>query len=70
MYLYLVEGADDEWAISNGEYKLIVNSVGTEELYNLANDPYENSNLLNGNLSTIEQNAKSELENELTNIRN
>jgi arylsulfatase B len=69
-YSELVDGADDEWAISNGEYKLIVNSVGTEELYNLANDPYENSNLLNGNLSTIEQNAKSELEIELTNIRN
>jgi hypothetical protein len=34
------------------------------------NDPYENSNLLNGTLSTIEQNAKSELEAELTNIRN
>lgn len=69
-YSELVDGADDEWTISNGEYKLILNSVGVEELYNLANDPYENSNLLNGTLSTIEQNAKTELETELSNIRN
>jgi hypothetical protein len=41
-----------------------------EEIYNLVNDPYENNNLLNGTLSTIDQNAKSELEAELTNIRN
>jgi arylsulfatase B len=66
----LVDGTDDECTISNGEYKLIVNSVGIEEMYNLVNDPYENSNLLNRTLSTIEQNAKLELETELTNIRN
>jgi hypothetical protein len=41
-----------------------------EELYNLVNDPYENNNLLNGNLSSTEQNAKLELETELINIRN
>jgi arylsulfatase B len=69
-YSELVDGATDEWTIRNGEYKLIVNAVGIEEMYNLVNDPYENSNLLNGTLSTIEQNAKSELETELTNIRN
>ncbi|WP_222612255.1 sulfatase-like hydrolase/transferase [Psychroserpens burtonensis] len=69
-YSELVDGTDDEWTIRNGEYKLIVNAVGIEEMYNLVNDPYENSNLLNGTLSTIEQNAKLELETELTNIRN
>ncbi|MFT6815775.1 MAG: arylsulfatase B [Sphingobacteriales bacterium] len=69
-YSELVDGTDDECTISNGEYKLIVNSVGIEEMYNLVNDPYENSNLLNRTLSTIEQNAKLELETELTNIRN
>ncbi|MFH6605143.1 sulfatase-like hydrolase/transferase [Maribacter algicola] len=69
-YSELADGSDDEWTISNGTYKLIVNSVGFEEMYNLVNDPYENNNLLNGSLSTIEQNAKSELELELTNIRN
>tara|TARA_B100000767_G_scaffold272813_1_gene301354 strand:+ start:1018 stop:2319 length:1302 start_codon:yes stop_codon:yes gene_type:complete len=69
-YSELVNGADDEWTISNGTYKLIANSVGKEEMYNLVNDPYENSNLLNGTLSIIEQNNKSELETELINIRN
>ncbi|MFB0939134.1 MAG: sulfatase-like hydrolase/transferase, partial [Urechidicola sp.] len=69
-YSELVDGATDKWTIRNGEYKLIVNGVGIEEMYNLVNDPYENSNLLDGTLSTIEQNAKSELEAELTNIRN
>lgn len=69
-YSELVDGADDEWTISNGTYKLIVHSVGMEEMYNLVNDPYENNNLLNRTLSTIEQNAKTELETELTNIRN
>jgi arylsulfatase B len=69
-YSELVHGTDDEWTIRNGEYKLIVNTVGIEEMYNLVNDPYENSNLLNGTLSTIEQNAKLELETELINIRN
>lgn len=69
-YSELVNGTEDEWAISNGVYKLIVSSVGIAEMYNLVNDPYENSNLLNGNLSTIEQNAKLALETELTNIQN
>lgn len=69
-YSELVNGADDEWTISNGTYKLIANSVGMQEMYNLLNDPYENNNLLNGTLSIIEQNKKTELETELTNIRN
>ena len=69
-YSELADDTDDEWTISNGTYKLIVNSVGMEELYNLVNDPYENNNLLNGTLSLTEQNAKLELETELINIRN
>jgi arylsulfatase A-like enzyme len=69
-YSELADGTDDQWTISNGRYKIIVNSNGVKELYDLVNDPYENNNLLNGTLSTIEQNAKSELETELTNIRN
>jgi len=69
-YSELADGATDEWTIRNGEYKLIVNAVGMEEMYNLVIDPYENNNLLNGTLSVIEQNAKLELEAELVNIRN
>lgn len=68
-YSEMDDGITNAWAISNGKFKLIVNSNGFEEMYNLASDPYENSNLINGNLSTIEQNAKLELEDELTNIR-
>lgn len=69
-YSEMNDGITDAWTIRNREYKLIVNANGIEELYNLVNDPYENNNLTNGNLSTSEQSAKSELEAELTNIRN
>lgn len=69
-YSELVDGATDERTRRNEAYKLIANAFGMEEIYNLGSDPYENNNLLNGTLSTIEQNSKSELESELTNIRN
>jgi hypothetical protein len=57
------------WTISNGTYKLIIESSGNEEMYDLANDPYEQDDLLDGTLSSIEQNVKSELETELISIR-
>lgn len=69
-YSELVSGTDDSWAIANGEFKLIRNSLGEDEFYNIVNDPYENTNLMNGTLTSVEQNAKSELEAELTRIRN
>lgn len=69
-YSEMNDGITDAWTIRNREYKLIVNANGIEELYNLVNDPYEINNLTNGNLSTSEQSAKSELEAELTTIRN
>lgn len=68
-YTELVNDTDDEWTISNGEFKLIVNSIGTEELYDLTIDPYEQNNLLNGNLTSNEMNAKVALETELLDIR-
>ena len=61
---------NDLWAISNGTYKLIVNANGSEELYNLSNDPYEQNDLLTGGLNPEEESAKTELEEELMNIRN
>ncbi len=64
------DGMDDLWTISNGEYKLIITSTGQEEMYDLKNDPYENSNLLVGSLSDSEANAKAALEEELLIIRN
>ena len=60
----------DKWAISNGNYKLIEGVNGNQEFYDLNNDPYEQNNLLNSSLTTNENNAKSELEIELLNIRN
>ena len=61
---------DDLWTINNGEFKLIVNANGNEEMYNLLSDPYENNNLLNSTLTSEEENAKNDLEVELLIIRN
>lgn len=60
---------NDAWAIRNNQYKLIVNANGNEEMYDLINDAYEQNNLLNGTLTTAENNAKVALENELLKIR-
>jgi len=62
--------AFNAWTISNGDFKLIIKSNGNEEFYNLNDDPYENANLLNDTLTTAEENAKIELEAELSVIRN
>ena len=65
------DGDVDIWAISNGEYKLIINADGTKQLYHLVNDPYEESDLVSaGTLSATEQAIIAELESELNNIRN
>lgn len=64
------DDAEGSWTISNGEYKLIVNADSSEEMYDLSNDPYENDNLLNGSLTSSQENAKAALETELAIIRN
>lgn len=65
-----IEGTNsDGFTIRNHTYKLIVFNDGTEEFYNLSTDPYENNNLLLGNLNSIELDAKAELELEIANIR-
>lgn len=69
-YSELKDGSTDSWTISNGTYKLLIKNTGSEELYHLASDPYEQNNILNGVLSSPEQSAKSALEAELNNIRN
>ena len=56
-------------AISNGSYKLFVDANGNQELYNLLSDPYESTNLLLETLTTTQQTAVTELENELTELR-
>jgi len=68
-YSEMNNGTDDLWAISNGQYKLIISANGNEEMYDLADDPYEENNLLDGALSTAEKNVKGELEEELSKIR-
>ncbi len=60
----------DAWSISDGEHKLIVNSNGEEEFFDLMNDPYEQTNLLGGTLTNDQMGKKSELEEELLKIRN
>ncbi len=62
-------GTVNNWAISNGAYKLIENANANQELYDLNNDPYEQNNLLNGTLSSTQSNIKEELETELSIIR-
>lgn len=69
-YSEMNDGMTDAWAISNGEYKLIVSSNGMEQMYNLINDLYENNDLLNGTLTAGEEKAKEVLEAELLIIRN
>lgn len=69
-YSEMNDGTDDLWTISNGEYKLIVNANGQEEMYDLKNDPYENNNLLVGTLTNNQASSKVALEEELLLIRN
>ena len=69
-YSEMNNGTDDIWAISNGDYKLIVNANGEEELYYLDIDPYESDNLLEETLSDPAAAAKLQLESELLEIRN
>lgn len=64
-----VKENDDLWAISNGEYKLIVNLNGTKEMFNLTKDRYEKINLFNNTLSNADSIANLDLETELSNIR-
>ncbi len=63
------DGVTDEWTIRGDNYKLIVNGNGTEEFYNLATDPYENSDLMLSSLSSEAQAAKTALETRLAEIR-
>lgn len=58
------------YAIRNESYKLHVYDNGTEELYKLTTDAYENSNLIGTTLSTEASAAKALLEAEAARIRN
>lgn len=64
------DGNVNNWTINNGNFKLITYANGAQEFYNLNNDAYETSNLLNITLTTEQANAKASLETELSTIRN
>ncbi|WP_299443743.1 sulfatase-like hydrolase/transferase [uncultured Aquimarina sp.] len=65
-----VEGQNGNgYTVRNETYKLIVFNDGTEGMYNLVEDPYENTNLLNEILSNTESIAKSDLEQRVEEIR-
>jgi len=68
-YSEMNKGDGDSWAINDGQYKLITDVNGNEEMYNLSDDPYEKTNLQSGTLDSDQQTAKSNLENELSKIR-
>ena len=57
------------WAIRNEQFKLIHFDAGSEEFYELASDPYEQNDLLNGTLDSAATNAKSDLEQKAAEIR-
>lgn len=57
------------YAIRNEKYKLFVFDNGTEELYDLVNDPYESTNLNDGNLTNEENSAIQALKAEASQIR-
>lgn len=69
-YSEMKNGTSDSWTISNGNYKLIIDSYGNKEMYDLNSDSYEKNNLLNATISPQVINAKYELEGELNKIRN
>ncbi len=64
------DGGTDAWTISNGTYKLISNTNGNDEMYDLVEDPYEQSDLFDGGLNDEQEGAKVALEAELLIIRN
>ena len=68
-YSEMRDTANDRWTISDGQYKLIEDVSGGQEMYDLGNDAYETNNLLSGALSADQASAKLALEDELTRIR-
>ncbi len=58
----------DAKAMRNRDYKLIKFDYGFEEFYSLTNDPQENTNLLNGNLTTTDISNYYYLCNEMTTL--
>ncbi|CAL2104243.1 Arylsulfatase A [Tenacibaculum sp. 190130A14a] len=60
---------DDEYTIRNGNYKYIKFTDGSEAFYNLSNDFFEVTNLLDRTLTTAEQQQLDDLKETLNNLK-
>ncbi len=69
VYTERSNGGAVSYAIRDANYKLIINSNGSEEFYNLTTDAYESSNLIGTTLSAEATIAKAALEAEANRIR-
>ncbi|PWG05137.1 sulfatase-like hydrolase/transferase [Polaribacter aquimarinus] len=67
---YVYSEKQDAYTIRNATYKYIKHDDGTEELYNLSSDAYENSNLIGTTLSAEATANKAALIAEANSIRN
>jgi arylsulfatase A-like enzyme len=70
-YVYSeIEGQNNNgYTIRDATFKLIVFNSGEERFYNLKEDPYETTNLLNAGLSEAELQAKENLESQAKILR-
>lgn len=68
-YAEMDDGTRDQYVISNGAYKLLVNVNGGRQFYDLVADPYENSPIPNMDQSATERSIKQDLETEAARIR-
>ena len=62
-------GGDDEYTVRNKDYKYIRFTDGSEALYNLTNDFFENANLLDGVLTIEEEEQLNNLKEILNNLK-
>ncbi len=68
-YSETTQGNNAGWTIRNQRFKLIERANGTQEFYNLMNDPFEMNNRIN-NLNQNQTNAKNRMEAEAAAIQN
>jgi arylsulfatase B len=69
VYSELKSNTLDYWTARNTNYKLIEYATGAKEMYDLATDPYEKTDLLKGTLTPEQITAKQALEAEMARIR-
>jgi arylsulfatase A-like enzyme len=70
VYSEVTDGNNSWYTIRNDTYKLIVLDNGNQRLYDLIADPYEQKNILNWEMSDIENSNLQELEEYVSQIQN